>query len=321
MGNVYSPTQLDFLRKHAAVLPVPARAYTQADVRALADQMLKDAAWFGSGGTFWDTDQGFAGNFSGYGGMLGSIGGGVGGAIAGTAAAPGVGTVAGGVAGAAGGGMAGRGLGYGIGSLVDKGVNFFSGNKSRPQPFWREGLKKTFDPTTVAMDGAFGTLGGIGRGVAQGGKFLARGLGWTGIAGAAKANAGKTGWQLAKQLHKRDLARETARLSQMELTPYVAKPGQSTLAQVPGRLANYGKNMRVLARKVDPRTAAGRTALLRTSAPLVAGGAVLGGLSGNAGALGNTDGAHFANTQGYTNVVGNKNRGLSGVTPLTVRKA
>jgi hypothetical protein len=214
MPNLYSPSQLDFLRKFAEVsfrpaapLAIPSAGffparfpvlYTQQDVRALADRLLKEAAWVGQGGWLWDTDQGFgqnltgygratargtkrlvntavapegwlwntdqnaAGNLAGYGGLAGSLVGSTVGATAGSVVAPVAGTIGGGVLGGVTGGAAGRGLGYALGS----GVDWLMGNKpGENQP----GLAGTvFDPMSMAGDSFAGVLPGVGKVVGQG---------------------------------------------------------------------------------------------------------------------------------------------------------
>jgi len=319
MNNVYSPTQLEFLKKLAAADVIqPSRC----DVRAWPDWMPKDAAMIGSDGWLWDTNQNAAGNLSGYGGMAGSVLGSTAGAVAGSAAAPGIGTIGGGVAGGVAGGTAGRGLGYVLGS----GIDWLMGNK--PGENQKGFLQSTFSPGAMLGDGAFGLLPGVGKGL----QFAARGLTNAGAKAAlrnfgarimpkasqsALARYAESGlarhggsWGVAKMLAGRERNEAMKRLG---MQAYKAPAGTTGLQQIPGRIMNFGQNMgRALA------TNTGRQALGRQAAGLAAVGIPMS-MAGSA--LGNGDGETanpavsrpFANTQGYTQVVGNKNRGFSGV--------
>ena len=342
LNIVYSQTQLEFLRTLAKTSDVSQRRYDEADVRVLADLMLKEAAWnnwqdwknwgydlgkgalnvVGDGGWGWDTGQNAAGNLAGYGGMIGSILGSTGGAVAGSAALPGVGTAAGGVAGGVAGGAAGRGLGYALGS----GIDWFMGNK--PGENQKGFLQTTFDPGTMLGDGVFGLLPGAGKGLQTA---------WRGVAGVGK--------QAVKQHLEKQLGREVTekavqnfmnrtgrfgtakalargetkdQLARWGMQAYKPQPGAGLMQQGFGRAKNFAQNM---GRAVS--TKAGRRELGREGANLAKWGVPLS-MAGSAAAqtTANQPGATgrfnpFTNTQGFTQVVGNKNRGLSGVQAMT----
>jgi len=301
MNNVYSPTQLEFLK-----------------ILAAADSMPKEAAMTGSGGWLWDSDMNTAGNLSGYGGTLGSILGSTAGAAAGTAAAPGIGTLGGGVAGGVAGGAAGRGLGHAVGSAVD----WFTGDHRTGQKGF---LQNTFNPGAMLGDGAFGLLPGTGKGL----QFAGRGIFGAGTRAVQKqlgkgltkpvseAAAAKMQQQLGRWGTAKALARGEARdqMRNLGMQAYKAPVGMSGLRQIPGRIMNFGQNM---GRAVSSNT--GRRALGRQAAGVaavgipvsMAGSALAGGNGGN-DASSSAAARPFANTQGYTQVVGNKNRGFSGV--------
>jgi len=352
MQNVYSPTQLDFLRKLAAVSTV---RYTDADVRMVADFLLKQAAWYnnwndftsgaynlgkgalnavGDQGWLWDTGQNAAGNLAGYGGLAGSILGSVGGAVAGSAAMPGVGTAAGGVAGGVGGGVAGRGFGHALGS----GIDWLMGNKpglsQMRQVTDADGTVRhvptswtstVFDPTSMAMDGVFGLLPGAGKGL----QYLGRGLFGAGqkavgqhltktlgrevSQSAVKNYQDRLGrWGVAKAFGRGDAKDQMARWG---MKPYQAPPGAGAIRQTVGRLGNYAQNM---GRAVT--TGAGLRGLTREGMNLAKYSIPLGAVGGAAQQTHNAKrqsmmqgNSPFTNTQGVTHVVGNKDRGFSGV--------
>jgi len=358
---MYSETQLEFIRKLAAAYSVPQRRYHDADIRILADLMLKQAAWnnwqdwknwgsdlgkgalnvVGDGGWAWDTGQNAAGNLSGYGGMIGSILGSTGGAVAGSAALPGVGTAAGGVAGGVAGGAAGRGLGYALGS----GIDWFMGNKpgesqvkqvqnadgtvSQVAPSF---LNTTFNPGAMLGDGGFGLLPGAGKGL----QYLGRGLTNTGAKAALRSYAARSAgkalpqkvleqsaekglrrlggsWGVAKTLAARE---RNEAMKRMGMKAYQAPAGSTLMQQIPGRFKNFAQNM---GRTVS--TGAGRQALGREGLNLAKWGIPLS-MAGNAAAqtsIGSLGRQHnpFTNTQGFTQVVSNKDRGLSGVQAMT----
>jgi len=358
---MYSETQLEFIRKLAAASALPQRRYDDADIRILADLILKQAAWnnwqdwktcgsdlgqgalnvVGDGGWAWDTGRNAAGNLSGYGGMIGSILGSTGGAVAGSAALPGVGTAAGGVAGGVAGGAAGRGLGYALGS----GIDWFMGNKpgesqmkqvqnadgtvSQVAPSF---MNTTLNPGVMLGDGVFGLLPGVGKGL----QYLGRGLTNTGAKAALRSHAARSAgkalpqkvleqsaekglrrlggsWGVAKTLAARE--RDEA-MKRMGMKAYQTPAGTTRMRQVPGRLKNYAQNM---GRAVS--TQAGRQALGREGINLAKWGIPLS-MAGNAAAqssVGSLGRQHnpFTNTQGFTQVITNKDRGLSGVQAMT----
>ena len=111
--NVYNTVALRFLKNAAASEEVYTarnqRRYSEEDVRLLADYLIKEGAFIGSGGMLWDTDMNAADNMSGWGGNIGAASGSVLGATAGGTAglaAGGVGSVPGAMVGGAAGGAA-----------------------------------------------------------------------------------------------------------------------------------------------------------------------------------------------------------------------
>lgn len=353
--NSYSETQLDFLRRYAGNLPAP--TYSASDVRTLADLMIKAGAWnnwqdwkdwgrdlgqgalnvVGDGGWAWDTGQNAAGNLSGYGGMIGGILGSTGGAVAGTAAMPGVGTVGGGVAGGMAGGAAGRGLGYALGSGIDRLFGNKPGESQMREVRNADGtvtkvgpsfLKTTFDPGAMVGDGVFGLLPGVGKGIQTA---------WRGVAGVGK--------QAVKQHLQRQLGRDVGeravqdfmnrtgrwgtakalargetkdRLTRWGMQAYRPQPGNGLMRQGLGRMKNFSQNM---GRAVSTKAGLGR--LGREGANLAKWGVPLS-MAGSAAAQTATDRSGlsgkfnpFTNTQGFTQVVGNRHHGLSGVQAMS----
>lgn len=359
MQNVYSPTQLEFLRKQAAARHTDTAArYSEADVRALAGFLLKQAAWYdnwtdfksglghvgngvlnavGDQGWLWDTGQNAAGNLSGYGGLAGSILGSTGGAVAGSAAMPGVGTAAGGVAGGVAGGAAGRGLGYALGSGIDwmmgnkpglsqmKQVTNADGTVQHVPKHW---AGTVFDPASMATDGVFGLLPGAGKGlqyVGRGllgagekavGKHLGKTLGREVTQGAVKNYQDRLGrWGVAKALGRGETKDQLARWG---MKAYQAPQGAGMLRQTTGRMGNYAQNMgRAMTTRSGLKSLAREGMNLALPAvPLAAAGGAARGLrqGRRQSAMGGQ--SPFTNTQGATQVIGNTDRGFSGVGPL-----
>ena len=348
MPNIYSETQLDFIRsqvytpcKLAGITVSPIGPYTQDDVHRLAEWMVKNAAWnnwqdwkdwgsgalnaTGDGGWLWDRSQNAAGNLAGYGGLLGSTAGSIGGFALGTAAAPVAGSVAGGAAGGLAGGVTGRGLGYGIGS----GIDWLMGNKpGENQP----GLATTvFDPTSMVTDTAFGMIPGAGlaarpllKGVAT---RTTKDILKNGVRGLARSavkpalqSGGRTG--LYKAMAANDAKKMT---SQWGLKPYVATPGQTMTQRGVGMSQNVAHNAKRMVTQAAPRQMLGRQTAQWAKAAIPGSTALsIAGNMSNSLAQGQArrvpgsmlGGKPFANTQGYTQVVGNKNKGFSGVTPM-----
>ena len=335
---------------------VTERRYTHEDIRALADILTKRAAWnnwqdwkdwgsdlgrgalnvVGDGGWAWDTGQNAAGNLSGYGGMVGSILGSTGGAVAGTAAMPGVGTVGGGVAGGVAGGAAGRGLGYALGSGIDwlmgnkpgesqmRQVQNSDGSTTHAAPSF---LNTTFDGKAMLGDAVFGLIPGAGkglqtawRGVAGAGKqavkgHLAKSLGRDVSEKSVQNFMDRTGrWGTAKALARGESREQLARWG---MQPYRAPQGANLLQRGLGRTQNFARNMgRTVTTKAGLKNL-GREGfqLAKWGIPLSAAGSALAQTAPRAGSQTNYN--PFTNTQGFTQVVGNKNRGLSGVKAMS----
>ncbi len=355
MPNVYSPTQLEFLCRYASAAD---QHFTDSDIRYMADLILKHGAWYDNWGDFknglsslgqgamnavgdqgwmWDTGQNAAGNLQGYGGLVGSILGSAGGAVAGSAAMPGVGTAAGGVAGGVAGGTAGRGLGHALGS----GIDWMMGNKPglsqmrqvtdadgtvRHVP--KSWVSTVFDPASMATDGVFGLLPGVGKGLQYAGRgllgagekavgqHLTKTLGREATSGAIQNFQNRLGrWGTAKALGRGETKDQIARWG---MKAYQAPPGAGLARQTTGRLGNFARNA---GRAVTSRAGLKNMAregvnLAKWAIPLSAAGGAASQLALSrlrAGMAGNNP---FTNTQGFTQVVGNKNRGLSGVGAL-----
>ena len=347
MPNIYSETQLDFIRsqvytpcKLAGIEVSHTGLYTQDDVHRLAEWMVKNAAWnnwqdwqdwgsgalnaTGDGGWLWDRSQNAAGNLAGYGGVLGSTAGSIGGFALGTAAAPVapiVSSLAGGAAGGAAGGMAGRGLGYSIGS----GIDWLMGNKpGENQP----GFTSTvFDPTSIAFDSAFGMIPGTGlaarplmKGVATKATkdILKNGVrGLPGSIARLPSNLMKSTMQNAKHYTPRVVRDAKKMTSRWGLKPFVAAPGQTMMQRGVGMAQNVAHNAKRMVTQAAPRQMLGRQTKqwMAGSIPWsIAGSLAQGQTNRTPGSM--LGGRPFANTQGYTQVVGNKNKGFSGVTPM-----
>ncbi len=352
MSNVYSPAQLDFLRKFAAA---PADRYSDADVRRMADFLLKQAAWYDNWGDFksglsslgqgamnavgdqgwmWDTGQNAAGNLSGYGGLIGGILGSAGGAVAGSAAMPGVGTAAGGVAGGVAGGTAGRGLGYALGSGIDWMMGNKPGLSQMRQVTDADGTVRhvpkswastVFDPASMTTDGVFGLLPGAGKGVQYVGRgllgagnkavgqHLTKTLGREASQGTIQNFQNRLGrWGTAKALGRGETKDQLARWG---MKPFQAPPGAGLARQTTGRLGNFAQNMgRTMTSRAGLKNMAREGVnLAKWAVPLSAAGGAASQLALSRLRAGMAGNSPFTNTQGFTQVVGNKNRGLSGV--------
>jgi hypothetical protein len=228
--------------------------------------------------------------------MIGSIAGMGAGAAAGSAAGP-LGTVGGGAAGSLAGGTAGRGLGH----LLGSGIDWFTGDTRTGQNTL---MQNTFDPTTMAFDTA---IGGLIPGGGIAGRAIFRGLG-KGTQGAAKAMMNNPGTRFATQ----EAAEAFAKANPWRAAGLAAR-GEAVVraTQAPTR-QSLAQGIKSLG------TREGRASALRKLAPYGVMGGVGGVLNAGSGSNVSAGGAKggynpFTTSQGYTNVVGNRNSGYSGV--------
>ena len=336
MPSPYSPTQLEFLRYLAESNTKESAWYNNwNDLKGNVSNLGQGALnVVGDGGWGWDTGQNVAGNFSGYGGLIGNLLGTAGGAVAGSAAMPVAGTAAGGIAGGVAGGAAGRGLGHALG----QGIDWIMGNKpglsQMKQTTDADGTLRhipkswaetTFDPGAMIGDGVFGLLPGIGKGlqtVGRGifgtgkqalGKHLTRTLGHEATGQTIQKFQNRLGrWGTAKAVGRGETNDQIARWG---MTPFCSQSGQSLVQQGFGRLRNFAKNTGRM-----PTSRAGLTGLAREGTNFAKWGIPLHALGGATNQLQNSrslpsqsKNSPFTNTQGFTQVVGNRNKGFSGV--------
>jgi hypothetical protein len=186
--NLFSETKLDLLQKFAAVFPVaPQERYnafgadkftaynylrdqTRNQSRNPAGANPKEAA-----GIFWDPDQGFEGNLTGWGDFIGGgMGSAFGGLTAGGAsllsgpAAPVVGAAAV-PAGAVMGSVVGKGIGSNVLGGIGRGIDWLRGHKATEQELGNRGVMKQFTPDAFDLVSAVPFAGKVvGSGVKAG---------------------------------------------------------------------------------------------------------------------------------------------------------
>jgi hypothetical protein len=200
--NPFSESAWDFIRDNLGTSESSSVAAGSLPT-ITATSFVKDAVMYGPGGALWDTDMNAEGNMTGWGGLLGNVGGGTAGTIATSWAGPGA--IAGGAAGGAAGGMAGRGVGGFIGRQIDR----FNPNAQSLQGADNYTWKQ------VGADAAFGSLGGLGKGVSfaraalspsAATKTLAKGLQNSAVAkGTAAAGTPSVGFSVKKLLNPSSL--------------------------------------------------------------------------------------------------------------------
>jgi hypothetical protein len=185
-----------------------------------------------------------------------------------------------------------------------------------------------FDPTSMALDGAFGLIPGAGKGIqylGRGllgssqkaiGQHLSKTLGREVSQGAIKNYQDRLGrWGVAKALGQGETKDQIARWG---MKAYQVPPGAGVVRQTAGRLGNFAQNMgRTLTTKAGLKGLAQEgTNLAKYSVPLAAAGGAARQMNNAARQSLMSPNSPFTNTQGVTHVVGNKDRGFSGVSSL-----